>query len=408
MNAADGPHLAPTRGSDTESGLALETELALAEIISTAREAAPVLRFAVLPLDALGDLPIYDQLLRIQQRLQHYLWRALHRWAARCTRVAELDAHLLRLADELGTTGLRDLELLAGEAAFGDPQTLLVRAIDLGRRLGAARSGPAAIAFLGVLGRELDWLETFYRPTTLQRMDMAAAGRMTRAFFVAAQMPVVERRARTAVRNSRLPLDDLVQVGAEALIHATDRFDPSFGVPFAAYAHRWIKQRIARAERSADLIPLPLRLHEARSDVREAIANSSGGVATNTPMIATHLGLPERVVRAVLQAAAPVLSLDGVTGHILAETCADESGEGSEMQVTARERREAVARALATCPVRERAVLMQLFGIDCQPRSVEEVAKALRVSRQRVYQMRDAEIRRLRRPPVAKHLVAYA
>ena len=53
-------------------------------------------------------------------------------------------------------------------------------------------------------------------------------------------------------------------------------------------------------------------------------------------------------------------------------------------------------------------MLTQLFGIGCEPRSVEELAKALRVSRQRVYQMRDAEIRRLRRPAIAKSLVAYA
>jgi RNA polymerase primary sigma factor len=208
---------------------------------------------------------------------------------------------------------------------------------------------------------------------------------------------------------SRLPLADLVQIGAEALLHATDRFDPSFKVPFAAYAHRWVTQRISRAEPSADLVRLPQRVYQARSDVRQAITEAvTEGVATRVPVLATHLGLPERVVRAVLQSNVPVVSLDGVTGRILEETWIDEGGERVDEQAEHRDRAAVVRRALDTCPARERAILSQLFGIGCPQRSVDQIAKALGLSAARVYQIRDVEIRRLRRPSVAKELVAYA
>jgi len=238
---------------------------------------------------------------------------------------------------------------------------------------------------------------------------VAAACRLARDFFVTAQLPVAERRARAVAHRSRLPLADLVQVGAEGVLHATDRFDPAFGVPFAAYAHRCITQRISRAETSADVIPLPLRVFKARSDIRRAIAKAMiDGVATKVPVLATHLGLPERVVRAVLQSDVPVVSLDGVTGRILEETWVDEGGVRVDERAEHGDRAAVVRRALDTCPARERAILSQLFGIGCPQRSVEQIAKALGLSAARVYQIRDVEIRRLRRPSVAKELVAYA
>lgn len=409
MNAARETSSAPTNGSDTESGLLLETELALGEVIYSSRSAAPIVRFAILDLDPLRELPIYAQLANTQRRAQIYLRAASKRWATRAMTASDLDAALVALASELRTAGRADLARLAEDAAGGLAETLLVRAIELARRLGAAQSGTAARAFIARLDRELDGLESLYAPTPLQAMDVAAAQRATRDYFVTAQLPVAERRARTVAPKSRLPLADLVQIAAEGLMHAAEKFDPSFRVPFAAFAHRPIAQRLYRAEPSADLIPLPQRVHEARSDVRQAITKAATeGVATSTPVLAMHLGLPERVVRAVVQSDVPVLSLDGVTGRILEDTYAGEGDQSGEARVEEKERAAVVQRALATCPPRERSILCQLFGIGCPARPVEQIAKQHGLSAARVYQIRDAEIRRLRRPAVAKMLVAYA
>jgi RNA polymerase primary sigma factor len=142
--------------------------------------------------------------------------------------------------------------------------------------------------------------------------------------------------------------------------------------------------------------------------VRQAITMAvTEGRATSVPVLAISVGLPERVVRAVLQSDAIVLSLDGVTGRMLEETCVDER-ERVDAQIEAGERAEAVRRALGTCPPRERRVLSELFGIGCPQRPVEHIAKDLGLTPQRVYQIRDAEIRRLRRPAVARELVSYA
>jgi len=407
--AATETNSAPAYGSDTESGLALDAELTLGEVIYASRTAAPIVCFAILDLDPLRDLSIYAQLANTQRRAQTYLHAAMRRWAVRATTAPDLDAALVALASELRAGGRGDLAQLAGEAAGGDAETLLVRSIELARGLGAAQSGPAARAFTSRLGSELDALQKLYPATPLQCMDVYAAQRLARDYFVIAQLPVAERRARTVAPKSRLPLADLVQIAAEGLMHATAKFDPSFKVPFAAYAHRSIAQRLYRAEPSADLIPLPQRVHEARSDVRQAITKAATeGFATSTPVLAAYLGLPERVVRAVLQADAPVLSLDGVTGRILEDTYVSEGDQSGEARVEENERAAVVQRALATCPPRERSILCQLFGIGCPERPVEQIAKQHGLSAARVYQIRDAEIRRLRRPAVAKTLVAYA
>jgi RNA polymerase sigma factor (sigma-70 family) len=396
-------------GADTESGLPLNTELALAEVIYSGHRAAPIVRFAVIALDSLSSLPIYERLARSQERAQTYLRGAMRRWALRSTATGTLDLSVVALAAELRLAGRDSLAQVAEGVAGADAETLLVRAIGLERQLGTCGSGPAARAFTALLDGELEGLEQRYPTTVLQRIDVAAAQRAARDFFVTAQLPIAERRARYVARSSRLPLADLVQIGAEALLHATDRFDPSFSVPFAAYAHRWITQRISRAEPTADLIPLPMRVFRARSDVRQAITKAvTEGVATSMPVLASHLGLPERVVRAVLQSDVPVVSLDGVTGRILEDTYVDDSAERVDARSEDRERAAAVRRALDTCPARERAILSQLFGIGCTPRPVDQVASEMGLTRQRVYQIRDIEIRRLRRPSVAKDLVAYA
>lgn len=90
------------------------------------------------------------------------------------------------------------------------------------------------------------------------------------------------------------------------------------------------------------------------------------------------------------------------------ETWVDDGGERTDERAEHRDRAAVVRRALDTCPARERAILSQLFGIGCPQRSVDQIAKELGLSAARVYQIRDVEIRRLRRPSVAKELVAYA
>ena len=79
-------------------------------------------------------------------------------------------------------------------------------------------------------------------------------------------------------------------MATEGLIHGTDKWDPRVGPPFAAYGNAWIKQRLSRSERDADLIRLPQRAQAARGGIRRALPR-----AASDGLIATPLAIAQRV-----------------------------------------------------------------------------------------------------------------
>jgi Sigma-70, region 4 len=142
---------------------------------------------------------------------------------------------------------------------------------------------------------------------------------------------------------------------------------------------------------------------------RQALApHSDDGYAATSNAIARRVAIRERVVDAVARADVPVVSLDGATGLIVKESCADEANPSAYERVHSGQRRRAVWRALATLGPPERAVLELSFGIGCRPMPPLMIAHKLGIRRQRVSQIYYAEIRRLRRPPILVLLKDYA
>jgi RNA polymerase primary sigma factor len=402
----------PTQGSATadEPGLQPAQERILAELVYSARQSAPALRFAAVPIDDLRELPIFGQLARTWRRSQGYLRRAAREWYRRTSAPQTLSAAAERVISE-GVTRIEcpAVPCLVTPDAPLEPSTGLLSALALDRSLiGDARKSRAARAFIEELDRQLQAFERAYPATVLEQIDIERARRVVRDALICASLRLAKRRASAVAWRSRLPLEDLVQIGAEGLIHAADRFDPRYGAPFAAYATLWIKQQIARGERTADLVPLPNRLQAARGRIRRALARSlADGSAATSIAIAARLALPERVVEAVVQADAAVISLDGVAGLMVRETCADDAPTAHD-HVHSRQRRQAVRQVLAALGCRERTVVELMFGIGCAPMPVTTIALKLGLSKQRVYQISNTEIRRLRRPPVLVLLKDYA
>jgi RNA polymerase sigma factor (sigma-70 family) len=385
-------------------------ERILAEFVHSARQSAPGLRFAAVPIAELGELPIFEALAASWRRSQAHLLRSAREWVRRAPEPRTLRAAAEVVVNE--KTGIQQSASVRTTSLDGQGEPIggLLFALALDRSLiGEARTRPAAQAFITELDRQLQAFDRAYPASVLEQLDIQRAQRLARDYFIRAGLHLAERRAKAVAWHSRLPLADLVQIGAEGLIHAVDRFDPGYGAPFAAYATWWIKQAIARGERGADLMPLPQRLEAARGCIRRAVARAlADGSAATSIAIARRVHLPERVVEAVVRANAPVVSLDGVTGLIVREACADEDGPTAYDRVHNGQRRRAVRRALATLGPRERAVLELMFGIRCAPIPPLLIARKLGITRQRVSQIYHEEIRRLRRPPVAVRLKDYA
>jgi len=207
-------------------------------------------------------------------------------------------------------------------------------------------------------------------------------------------------------QNQGLPLTDLISEGNLGLIKAARRFDETRGFKFISYAVWWIRQSIlqALAEQSR-IVRLPLNRVGALNKINKVFARLEQEYEREPSpeeiaeaMEGTHT--PEEIAE-ILRQAGPHVSLDSpiAPGE---ETRFIEVLEDTEMpqpdQVLMQESlKQEVAKALATLEEREAQILRMHFGIDQRyPMTLEEIAEKLGLTRERVRQIKEKAIRKLR------------
>jgi len=232
-----------------------------------------------------------------------------------------------------------------------------------------------------------------------------------------ARRTMIESNLRLVVSIARrfsatgLPLSDLVQEGNLGLLRAVERFDWRRGVKFSTYATWWVKQAIARgaADRGARAIRLPVHVHEQVGRLRRAQARLAEllGREPSTDELAAELRLPVVGVMR-LQAAQAITSLDtpvGDDGAALQDLLEDQQAVRPDEQALEAVGREVLEQVLAALPERPRRVLVLRFGLDSgTPRTLEEVAAVMGVSRERARQMEVRALATLRRPEIRARL----
>ena len=244
--------------------------------------------------------------------------------------------------------------------------------------------------------------------TQQEEIDLAArikkGDREARALMIKANHRLVVKIAHD-YKNLGLPVLDLVSEGNIGLMKAVERFDPAKGGKLSTYAAWWIKQSIKRAlANQSKTIRLPVHLVDKISKMNRVSSQMSEelGREPTDDELAEEVGLSPRTVSQLKTVAIRPSSLNAPIGDDdsteFGEMVGDEDARTPFEFLEDRNLRDELPDLLATLDDRERTIIFQRFGLDgAKPRTLEEVGKKLGVTRERIRQVQNIALVKLRR-----------
>jgi RNA polymerase primary sigma factor len=228
-----------------------------------------------------------------------------------------------------------------------------------------------------------------------------------------------------------LEMGDLIAEGVAGLTRAIDKFDTTRGNRFSTYAMWWIRQAVTRSiSEQSRIVRLPVHIYEAVARIRRAAREVGGGCDSPEQLhaaVAAETGLPVEKVERYLAAAKGASSIDVVAPTNSSKASSDSSSDPlSELlpcaaSFAAADRRDAAERdtvlaaaldaVLASLPQRERNVLRMRYGLGGRrgrTMTLSDISAAYGVTTERIRQIEDSGLRRLREPGRAEGVATAA
>jgi RNA polymerase primary sigma factor len=215
-------------------------------------------------------------------------------------------------------------------------------------------------------------------------------------------------------QNQGLSLPDLINEGNLGLIKAAEKFDETRGFKFISYAVWWIRQSIlqALAEQSR-IVRLPLNLVGSLNKINKALSRfeQENERKPSPEELAAELDIPVDKVSDTLNVSGRHISVDApfVEGedNSRLDTIIDKNSPIADGGLLDESLAKEIDRVLSTLTERECEIIKMFFGIGCQEVTLEEIGDKFGLTRERVRQIKEKAIRRLRQGSRSKLLKAY-
>jgi len=230
-----------------------------------------------------------------------------------------------------------------------------------------------------------------------------AGDKQAKQRLIESNMRLVINIAKT-YRNRAIPLEDLIQEGAIGLMQAAERFDPDKGFRFSTYATHWIRQAIGRAiDNKSKAIRLPAHISQSLRRIEKERLRLARelGYDPSPEQVAAAMGISPKKLLTLLQSSQELLSLDMAVGDsggmTLGGLLKDNTNSDPETLMLSQEVVMELQRIMLELNEREQRVMRLRFKLDgSEPPLQEDVAREMKLSRERVRQIEVQAIKKLR------------
>ena len=243
----------------------------------------------------------------------------------------------------------------------------------------------------------------------IKQGDQAALERLTKA-----NLRFVVSVAKQ-YQNQGLSLPDLINEGNVGLIKAAKRFDETRGFKFISYAVWWIRQSILQAiAENSRIVRLPSNQLGALNKLKKEISKLEQQLERppSEEELAELLDIPEDKIKAIMGISGRHVSIDAPLASDedvnFVDVLPNEDTPPTDSKLMQESLSQEIERSLSTLTEYERDVIKMYFGIGLpHPLSLDEIAMKFNLTRERVRQIKEKGIKRLKTSSKSKHLKAY-